>query len=59
MHMKIRTRSAVTRYFAASLLFLIIGVRFYTMGDQIGTVVYTVTTSVSLMMALGQLAKKV
>jgi hypothetical protein len=59
MHMKIRKRPAVTRYFALSLLFLIIGVRFYTMGDQIGTVVYTVTTGVSLMMALGQLAKKV
>jgi hypothetical protein len=57
METKTRKPSAVVRYFAASLICLVIGLRFYSMGDPVGTAIYACTTSAALVMAFIQLVK--
>lgn len=58
MGIKTSVRSITVRYFAACLLFFIIAIRFYFMGDQIGTAIYTFTTGASLVVAFARLAKR-
>jgi hypothetical protein len=51
MEKRTSTRPVATRYLIASLLFLAIGVRFYYMGDTIGTVIYGAAAPLSMMVA--------
>jgi hypothetical protein len=59
METTVRRRPVAVRYFAVSILFLIIGLRFYATGDQIGTVIYGVTTTGSLLAGCVQFLRKV
>jgi hypothetical protein len=51
MEKRTSTRSVATRYFLASLLFLVVGVRFYYMGDTIGMAIYGTAAPLSLLVA--------
>ncbi len=58
METKTSKGSPAVRYFAASLICFVIGLRFYSVGDPIGTAIYTFTTSAALVMAFVHLAKR-
>jgi uncharacterized BrkB/YihY/UPF0761 family membrane protein len=58
MEKRTSTRPAVTRFLLASLLFLVIGVRFYYMGDTIGTAMYGAAAPLSLLAAFIYYMKK-
>lgn len=58
MEAKANKRPLAIRYFGASVLFLILGVRFFSMGDQIGTTIYGAITAVSLLVAFVHLVNK-
>lgn len=58
MEKRTSTRPAATRYLLASPLFLVIGVRFYYMGDIIGTAIYGAAAPLSMVVAFVYYMKK-
>jgi len=51
-------KNVAMRYLLAGLLCLVIAIRFYTMGDVIGTTIYSAATPVALFAAFIQYVKK-
>jgi hypothetical protein len=55
---KTNRRQMAVRYLVAGILFLIVGIRFFYMDDQIGTVIYGAATLFCLLAACVHYVKK-
>jgi hypothetical protein len=58
MNENARTKNLATRYLLASLLCLVIAIRFYTIGDVVGTTLYSAATPITLFAAFLQYTKR-
>ena len=54
---KVNGRLLASRYSAAGVVFMALGLRFMTMGDQVGTVIYGAATGLCLVAALAHYIK--